>query len=122
MIIKGNTVGTTMPRTDFNQENPAKADYLKGRDDLLQLIATAKSAGDEANTAAGNAQSAANNAQTAANNAQAAADNAQTAADNHSADKENPHGVTPAQIGAVTEDQVNTMINDALGVIENGSY
>ena len=40
----------------------------------------------------------------------------------HIADMNNPHGVTPAQIGAVTAEQVNTMINDALGVIENGSY
>lgn len=108
MKIKGNTVGTTMPRTDFNQENPAKADYLKGRDNLMHLIADAKSAGD----------------------------NAKTAANNHRDDKNNPHGVTPEQIGArpetwtptaeevgaVTEAQVSTMINDALGVIENGSY
>lgn len=122
MIIRGNTVGTPMPRTDFNQENPAKADYLKGRDDLLQLIENAKSSGGNAQTAAGNAQATADNAQAAAGNAQTAADNAQTAVDNHSADKENPHGVTPAQIGAVTAEQVNTMINDALGVIENGSY
>ena len=82
MIIKGNTVGTPMPRTDFNQENPAKADYLKGREDLLQLIATAKAAGDKAKEAADNAQTAADDAQTSANNAQAAADDAQTTADN----------------------------------------
>ena len=36
MKIIGNTVGTTMPRTDFTQTDPKKADYLKGRD----LIAT----------------------------------------------------------------------------------
>lgn len=82
MIIRGNTVGTNMPRTDFNQENPAKADYLKGRGDLLQLIANAKSAGDNAQTSAGNAQSSADNAKTAADNAQTAADNAQATADN----------------------------------------
>ena len=38
MSIKGNTVGTTMPRTDWNQTDPTKADYLKGRDDLSQSI------------------------------------------------------------------------------------
>lgn len=73
MIIRGNTVGTPTPRTDFNQENPAKADYLKGRENLIQLIADAKSAGDNASTAAGNAQTAADNANTAAGNAQATA-------------------------------------------------
>lgn len=82
MKIQGNTVGTPMPRTDFNQVNPAKADYLKGRDDLLQLIQDAHTAGNIAGTAAGDAQTAADNAQTAANKAQTAADNAQTAADN----------------------------------------
>lgn len=38
MSIKGNTVGTPMPRTDWNQTDPTKADYLKGRDDLSQSI------------------------------------------------------------------------------------
>lgn len=96
MIIKGNTVGTPMPRTDFNQENPDKADYLKGREDLLQMIQDAKASGDDAQTAADNAQAtaddaqaAADNAQTAADNAQAAADNAQTAADNAQVAAEN---------------------------------
>ena len=81
MIIKGPTVGTPMPRTDFNQENPASADYLKGRDQILELIANAKSSGDKAKTVADNAKTAADNAHKAANEAQAAADNAQTAAD-----------------------------------------
>lgn len=34
MSIRGNTVGTTMPRTDFNQTDPKKADYLKGRENI----------------------------------------------------------------------------------------
>lgn len=82
MKIQGNTVGTPMPRTDFNQVNPAKADYLKGRDDLLQLIQDAHAAGNNAGIAAGDAQTAADNAQTAADNAQTAADDAMTAAGN----------------------------------------
>lgn len=40
----------------------------------------------------------------------------------HENNRNNPHGVTAAQIGAATRDQVATMINDALGVIENGTY
>ena len=75
MIIKGNTVGTPTPRTNWNQDDPNKADYLKGKEDLQSQISNAQAA-------ANNAQAAANNAQAAANNAQAAADNAQTAADN----------------------------------------
>lgn len=47
---------------------------------------------------------------------------AQTCVNDHMASKTNPHGVTAAQVGAVTEAQVSTMINDALGVIENGTY
>lgn len=82
MIIKGNTVGTTMPRTDYNQTNPKKADYLKGKEDLDRSIQNAQTAADNAQTAADNAQTAADNAQTAADNAQAAADAAQTSADN----------------------------------------
>jgi hypothetical protein len=36
--IRGNTVGTTMPRTDFNQTNPNKADYLVGREKIVQTV------------------------------------------------------------------------------------
>lgn len=32
--IPGTPVGTTMPRTDFNQTDPTKADYLKGREHI----------------------------------------------------------------------------------------
>ena len=31
MAIQGNTVGSTMPRSDWNQTNPAKADYIKNK-------------------------------------------------------------------------------------------
>ena len=82
MIIKGPTVGTPMPRTNYEQTNPAKADYLKGKTVLDEKIQDAQTAADNAQTAADNAQTAADNAQTAADNAQAAADNANATADN----------------------------------------
>lgn len=81
MIIKGNTVGTTMPRTNYEQTDPVKADYLKGKDVLDQKILDAHTAADDAQTAADNAQTAAENAQTAADNAQTTADNAQARAE-----------------------------------------
>ena len=115
MKIRGNTVGTTMPRANWNQTDPKKADYVIGKEA-----------------------------------ADAAIEKAQETADNHIKEKNNPHGVTAEQVGArpanwmpsaadvgarpdgwmpsaadvgaVTETQVSTMINDALGVIENGSY
>ena len=62
MIINGPTVGTPMPRTNYEQTDPSKADYLKGRDALNKKI-------QDAQTVASNAQAAADNAQTAANNA-----------------------------------------------------
>ncbi len=36
--IIGNTVGIPSPHTDFNQTDPTKGDYLKNRDELLNLI------------------------------------------------------------------------------------
>lgn len=85
MIIKGNTVGTPMPRTDWNQDNPKKANYLRGREELNAFIEgkfnEAKTAASGAHTAADNAKTAADNAQTAADNAQNTADNAQNTAD-----------------------------------------
>lgn len=130
MIIRGNTVGTTTPKTNWNQTDPTKADYLVGREDLALSIQNAQQAADDAtlnagkaNTAASNAQTsadnaqataesaasaagtandAAGNAQTAANNAQTTANEAHTAIDNHKEDKNNPHEVTCAQIGATS--------------------
>lgn len=32
--IRGNTVGTTMPRPDWNQTDPTKADYIKNKPDI----------------------------------------------------------------------------------------
>ena len=37
MKIKGIPVGTTMPRPDWNQNNPMKADYIKNKPDLDEL-------------------------------------------------------------------------------------
>ena len=82
MKIVGIPVGTTNPRTNYEQTDPSKSDYLKGKDILDQKIADAKKTGADAKTAADNAQTAADNAKTAADNAKTAADNAKTAADN----------------------------------------
>ena len=115
MKIRGNTVGTTMPRANWDQTDPKKADYIKGKEAVDSAIKKA-----------------------------------QETADNHSKNEENPHGVTAEQVGArpadwmptasdvgarpddwmpsaedvgaVTESDVTNMINDALGVIENGTY
>lgn len=96
MIIKGNTVGTTMPRANWNQNDPKKADYIIGKEIVDKAIEdaqisadNAQTAADNAHEAADNAQATADNAQTAADNAQAAADNAQTAADNAQATADN---------------------------------
>lgn len=80
MIIQGNTVGTTMPRTNYEQTDPKKADYLKGKTALDQKIADAKKAGTDAQTAASDAHTAATNAHTAATDANTAAANAQKTA------------------------------------------
>ena len=65
-MIRGNTVGTTIPRTNYNQTNPTKADYLKGKEVLDAKIQNAQTAADNAQTAADNAHTA---AQTGASNA-----------------------------------------------------
>ena len=56
MIIKGNTVGTPMPRTNYEQTDPTKADYLKGKDVLDQKIEDAKKAAEDAQKTADAAQ------------------------------------------------------------------
>jgi hypothetical protein len=62
MIIRGNTVGTLMPRTDYNQTDSMKPDYLVGKDLLDKNIADAKKAGTDAQNTANQAKKLGDNA------------------------------------------------------------
>ena len=55
MIIKGNTVGTTMPRSDWGQTNPKSADYIKGKEIVDEAIQKAQRAAEVAQATANNA-------------------------------------------------------------------
>lgn len=92
MIIRGNVLCVNMPRTDYGETDPAMGSFLLNKPD------------------------------SAIETAQQTAEAAKTAAASHATSKANPHGVTAAQVGAVTEARVNTMISEALGVIEDGTY
>lgn len=76
MKIIGDTVGTTMPRTNYEQTDPRKADYLKGKQALDKKIEDAQNTANEANAAASNAQKTANEANAAASTAQGTANTA----------------------------------------------
>ena len=45
MIIRGNTVGTTMPRANWNQADPKKADYVVGKETVDAAIQKAQEMG-----------------------------------------------------------------------------
>lgn len=47
MKIIGNPVGTTMPRSNWNQTDPKKADYIKGKEDVDAAIKKAQDTADE---------------------------------------------------------------------------
>lgn len=53
MKIRGRTVGTTMPRTNYEQTDPAKADYLRGKDALDKRINDAQKTANDALPKAG---------------------------------------------------------------------
>ena len=48
MKIRGNTVGTTMPRTNYEQTDPTKADYLRGKEKIDESISKAQKTADDA--------------------------------------------------------------------------
>ena len=52
MSIKGNPVGTTTPRPDWNQNNPKKADFIKNKPDIPVIDITLKQAGKAADAKA----------------------------------------------------------------------
>ena len=62
MTIRGNTVGTLMPRTNYNQTDSSKPDYLVGKDSLDAKIAEAKKAGTDAHYTANQAKELGDNA------------------------------------------------------------
>ena len=37
-MIRGNTVGSSTPRSNWNQENPRKADYIIGRENVVKDV------------------------------------------------------------------------------------
>ena len=41
-VIRGNTVSTSTPRTDLNQTDPNKSDYLKGREVITGMVKTGR--------------------------------------------------------------------------------
>jgi hypothetical protein len=41
-VIQGNTVGTSMPRPDWNQTDPRKADYIKNKPNLQDMMGAVK--------------------------------------------------------------------------------
>lgn len=49
MIIKGNGVGTPMPRSDWNQTDPNKADYIKNKPDVATAEDLRSHVADKAN-------------------------------------------------------------------------
>ena len=99
----GTTIARNFTNKDFDALQKNIQEAKKQADQGVSDAASAKSAAATAQStanAAGTAASGANNAQTAAADAQSAADDAQSAIDEHAANKQNPHGVTAAQVGA----------------------
>lgn len=114
MKIIGNSVGAPMPRTDYMQEDPAKSDYLKGREviarKLEEAVQAAQSAASETLPKTGGTMEGpldmGGNGLTGLPDPAAQGDAAswgavQGAVSAHAENQSNPHAVTAAQVGAV---------------------
>lgn len=118
MKIIGNAVGAPMPRTDYHQQDPTKSDYLVGREAIAQRVEEAVQAAQSAQSAAsgtlpktggamegpidmgGNAL--AGLPDPASDDEAASWGAVKEAVNAHAEKKDNPHGVTAAQVGAVS--------------------
>ena len=107
----GNTVSKVFALADAHGNNVGDIDHLFAENvvvkvilDVTESMAFVQNADTNAYLEAKfeKANQAAANAQTAAANAHVAANNANTAIGNHKEDKENPHEVTAAQVGATS--------------------
>ena len=92
MSIKGIPVGTTTPRPDWNQEDPTKADYIKNKPDFDKTITEFGSLLTEVGGVAYDNQ---REIQRHVNNE----------------DGDNPHGVTCEQIGAITHEDAQSLVD-----------
>lgn len=110
MKIIGNAVGAPMPRTDYNQEDPAKSDYLKGREAIAKKIEEAAQAAQTGLSKEGGVMEGAldmgGNALTGLPDPGSDGDAAswgavRAAVETHAESRDNPHEVTAAQTGAV---------------------
>ena len=124
--IVGVTVGTPLSLNRIKREiEPVIEEHEKNKENPHGVTKTQVGLGNVDNTAdmdkpVSTAQAAA--IKTAKTEAIDAARFAQTCVNDHMADRTNPHGVTAAQIGAMTEAQVRSIVAEELGVIENGTY
>ncbi len=133
--IRGNTVGTTMPRTDFNQTDSKQANYLVGREKIVQTV-NGISPDEKGNVTietsdyelpiGGDTIGGVKNGGNVVINADGTMDAPTggskqpltfTGAVNATYD-----GSTALSVAIPTDDHINSLINTALGVIENGTY
>ncbi len=77
MIINGIPVGSSKPRANWNQTDESKADFILGKQTVLEKISEAADAARTAQEAADTAQDTATGAQYAADSAQSSANAAQ---------------------------------------------
>lgn len=101
MTIWGNTAGFSVPRPDWAQEDPQKADYIRGKELVENAIGEAS-------------------LQTARHTARQDNPHGVTISQIGAAAQDHTH--TASDVGAVTEQQVRDLIGQALEVIEHGTY
>ena len=88
--IRGNTVGTTIPRADWNQEDPTKADFIKNKPNINDQTPTFEQAPASENIVSGEKLSTIFGKVMRAISDQAS----------HYGNNTNPHSVTAEQVGA----------------------
>lgn len=118
MKIVGNTVGTTTPRPDLTQENPAKADFVKGKHIIDEIAAKAVEQHDASAGSHSDIRKLIESKQPVGDYLTEESDptvpawakapekpsyspeEVGAAPASHTADRGNPHGVTAEQVGA----------------------
>ena len=125
MKIIGNTVGTPLPKPNLMQTDPKKGDYVKGKEEFVEQVggggsvAPGKDGIDCTHEWNGTVLTITSASGTSSADLKGDKGDDYTLTE---ADKQEIAEQAAQLVDVPTDDHINSLINTALGVIENGTY
>ena len=125
MKIVGNTVGTTMPKPNLMQTDPRKGDYVKGKEEFAEQLGGGGSGAPGKDGVSATHEWNGTVLTVTSASGTSSADLKGDKGEDYTlteADRQEIAELTAELVDVPTDAHINSLINTALGVIENGTY